>query len=107
MWIRSQKGAKLINANNFGVIERSGSYYRFKYPYCIETMMENVSIYLGEYSTMKKALKVLDMIEEQINLTEEYRTQGEDVIESENSVARKSRLVRFVFQMPQDSEVEE
>lgn len=84
MWIRSQKETKLIKTNNFRVIERSGGYYRFKYPYCIETIMENDSIYLGEYSTMKKALKVLDMIQKILN--NEFLTLN-------------------VFQMPKDSEV--
>ena len=84
MWIRSQKEAKLIEVNNFRVIERSES-YSIKYPYIIETIIENDSIYLGEYSTMKKALKVLDMIQKFLD----------------------NEFLARVFQIPQDDEVEE
>lgn len=82
MWIRSQNEKALINTNNFKVVERSGS-SMFKYPYCIETRTENGFIYLGEYSTMKKALKVLDEIEDTL-----YCLNG-------------------FYQMPEDNEVEE
>lgn len=98
LWVRSQDKKTLVKVDVVELLNYENSIVAY-------TSIKVVD--LGKYSTQEKALKVLDMIVEQINLTEEYRTQGEDVIESENSVARKSRLVRFVFQMPQDDEVEE
>ena len=98
MWIKSQDKKTLVKVDMVELLNYENSIVAY-------TSIKVAN--LGKYSTEEKAMKVLDMIEEQINLTEEYRTQGEDVIESENSVARKSRLVRFVFQMPKDDEVEE
>lgn len=98
MWILAQDKKTLVKVDVVELLNYENSIVAY-------TSIKVVD--LGKYSTQEKALKVLDMIVEQINLTEEYRTQGEDVIESENSVARKSRLVRFVFQMPQDNEVGE
>lgn len=102
MWILAQDKKLLINCEYFYICSRKPYYESTRYIITTEKELD-----LGKYSTIEKAMEVLNMIEEQINLTEEYRTQGEDVIESKNFVARKSRLVRFVFQMPQDDEVEE
>lgn len=98
LWVRSQDKKTFVKLDMVELLNYENSIVAY-------TSIKVVD--LGKYSTQEKAMKVLNMIEEQINLTEEYRTQGEDVIESENSVARKSRLVRFVFQIPQDDEVEE
>ena len=73
IWIRSQDKETIMNCNELGIV--------FK---------DNKSIYsngyvLGTYSSRKKALKVLDMIQSFIN----------------------NELIRdyMVFQMPQDDEV--
>ena len=55
---------------------------------------------LAKYSTEEKALKVLDMIQEKINQQEEFKAQGE-----ERRGTSYRRMIEFVFQMPQDSEV--
>lgn len=50
---------------------------------------------IGEYKTFQKAIKVLDMIQEQYDNLNMYHNNPEDV------------YVKAVFQMPQDLEVEE
>ena len=76
MWIRSQYKEILTNCNVFYIDEINSSY----------TIEGNIGV-LGSYSTKEKAMKVLDMLEEQI-----------DYYSKENFY--------IVFQMPLDSEVE-
>lgn len=104
MWIRSQNEMELIKVNNFRVIKRSGS-SMFKCPYCIETRTPNEFMYLGEYSTIKKALKVLDMIVNYINsggkmfVTDQHKTDF--------GMSAVYEKILGVFQMPKDDEVKE
>ena len=91
MWIRSQNKDKLININN---------HFEIDYAECYGIWGDNAL--LGIYSTKEKALKVLDEIEEMINLQDEYKAQGEDRNDG------TKRLIKFIYQMPQDiNEVEE
>ena len=57
---------------------------------------------IARYSTEEKALKVLDYLQEIIDQQEEFKAQGED---RRNNTSYR-RMIKFVFQMPTDEEVE-
>lgn len=89
MWVRSQNRNVLINANEVRIV--------YEYTYCIICdSYDGEYYYLGEYYTKEKALKVMDMIEEEIIKCEAMITV--------DSVPFCDRKV--VFQLPADSEVE-
>lgn len=90
MWIRSQDMYHLIDAKNIWI----DFFHGFKI--CCETKCKENSLYtiLGRYSTEKKALKVMDMIEDTILKCEAMRTGYAEY-----------DFGAFVFDMPQDSEV--
>lgn len=81
IWIRSQNKEKLVNVNEIeiGIIHEIVFYD-----------ISGDNIFLGDYSTIEKALKVLDMIETHLEELE-YKFSNREV----------------VFQMPQDDEVKE
>ena len=89
MWIRSQDKTKLIKAE---FIRISGNEI-------VATCSDIPATKIGEYSSQEKALKVLDMIEDRINQNEEFAAQGE----RDHGYIR---LIKFVYQMPLDSDVE-
>ena len=78
MWIRSQHGRFLTDCNYFEV-------EKFHEKYCVTTLSNrsNISVSLGIYSSEKKALKVLDEIQN-----------------------RTEYLCSKAYQMPQDEDVE-
>ena len=91
MWIRSQDKKQLVNANDLYIETRGEGY-------SISTGKGND---LGLYSGEDKAIKVLDMIQDfeirhQANLLLAIYQESNDNAEE-----------NMVFQMPQDSEVEE
>lgn len=90
MWIKGQNGEILINANNVRIVHESLSYN------IVCDLYSGEYYYLGHYSTKEKALKVMDMIEEEIIKCEAMITV--------DSVSFYDRKV--VFQLPADSEVE-
>ena len=79
MWIRTQDKRRLIKCVVFEVSQEIPTIFSYT---------TNGGFSLGEYSTQKKALKVLDMIEKQIN-----HFSGTSIVNIP------------VFQMPQDEEV--
>ena len=88
MWIRTQDKEMIMNCNAVGIgLEE-------------QTTIWSGGYVLGTYSTKEKALKVLDMIEDRINQNEEFAAQGE------RNAYGTIRLMKFVYQMPLDSEVE-
>lgn len=88
MWIRTQDKETIMNCNAVGIgLEE-------------QTTIWSGGYVLGTYSTKEKALKVLDMIEDQINMAEEFTAQGE------RNAWGTIRLTKFVYQMPLDSDVE-
>lgn len=95
MWIRSQNKEMLINENNIRIISDSRSYY------IICDFYDGDYYYLGEYSTKEKALKVMDMIHDQIMLGS---LKYEDIKSNDNT--QQWLKSEFVFQMPKDEEVE-
>lgn len=88
MWIRTQDKEMIINCSDVEIgLEEQTTIWCGGYV-------------LGTYSTKEKALKVLDMIEDQINMTEEFAAQGE------RNAWGSTRLTKFVYQMPLDSDVD-
>jgi hypothetical protein len=82
MWVRSQDKTILLKAN---YVRKNGSF--------IEAVHSDMGFTLiGKYSTEKKALKVLDMIQQWINDIEYAKT------------TQKYRAF-YVFEMPQENEV--
>ena len=90
MWIRSQSKTRLIKTDYIIVNETD---------ILATPNSDSFLITIGEYSSQEKALKVLDMIQSQINMNEEFAAQGEE--HNNGSI----RLLKFVYQMPLDSEV--
>lgn len=83
MWVRTQDKEKLLKVDFFELDETR--------IYC--NIADNGGynyVFLGQYSTKEKALKVLDMIQEHIN----------------NMYIGLADYMGKPFQMPQDSEVE-
>ena len=94
MWVRSQNKEILINANSFRIMEDFNSY-------CIVyDFYDGELYYLGEYSTKEKAMKVMDMIHDQIMLGS---LKYEDVKSNDNT--QQWLKSEFVFQMPKDEEM--
>lgn len=96
MWIRSQRGKFFTDCDYFEV-------EKFHEQYSVITLSNrsNISVALGIYSSEKKALKVLDEIQDAIEDTGFYRIDniGHGTYALANGVQ--------VYQMPQDEEVEE
>lgn len=95
MWIRSQNREVLINANSVRFARESNSYN------ILCDFYDGDYYYLGEYSTKEKALKVMDMIHDQIMLGS---LKYEDIKSNDNT--QQWLKSEFVFQMPKDEDVE-
>ena len=89
MWIRSQDRKSLIYADRICI--------KSVYSYEIYQQDENGTITLGIYSNEQKALKVMDMIEDRIRLSEMFKLHIYEPL---------NRTDQFVFQLPKDDEVE-
>lgn len=101
MLIRSQDKKLLSQLSNIEIVER---HKRTKYGekvatgYAVYLIGEsNTELFIGVYSTEEKAIKVLDMICEEYQHNERCRARCEE----------DGTIPLYVFQMPQDSEVEE
>ena len=93
MWIRSQNKEVLINANGVRIV--------YEDTYCIVCdYYDGELYYLGEYSTKEKALKVMDMIHNQIMLGS---LKYEDI--KSNDDTKQWLKSEFVFQIPEDEEL--
>lgn len=95
MWIRSQNERLLVNVNDicfYKMKKDSKTIYQFRcYGYGDDYYI------LGEYSKEEKALKVVDMIHNQIMLGS---LKYEDVKSNDNT--QQWLKSEFVFQMPKD-----
>lgn len=91
MWIRSQDKEDLRNVNEIEIIKYDCEKY---------TTIQGNGCHLGAYLSRKKALKVLDEIQDAIEDTYYYRIDnvGHGAYVLANGVQ--------VYQMPQDDEVE-
>lgn len=88
MIIRSQDKKGIVNFNNIDSMWFVGGQIQYF------NGAENSKGVLAEYSSKEKAIKVLDMICEQYQYTQECKCGGIGLYKPE-----------FVFQMPEDSEV--
>lgn len=94
LWIRIQDKEMLMNCNAVGIgLEDDKSIYSNGYV-------------LGTYSTKEKALRVLDMIQTRICSIKKLELIGNILNVSSPSEIAFNEEDKFVFQMPQDSEVE-
>lgn len=93
MWIRTQDKRRLVKCVLFEIGLEKPTIFGYA---------KSGGVILGEYSSKEKALKVLDEIEKTLNQIEEYQAQGEIRRGSE-----MTRLIKFVYQMPQDDEVKQ
>lgn len=99
IWVRSQDKEQLVETSNFSIADKTrnnvfGDVLEV-IGYTIDCDLLDTTIELGEYSTKEKALKVMDMIQEEISHIQcLYPAGGYNPI-----------LVKKAFQMPQDDEV--
>ena len=94
MWIRSQNERVLVNVNDICFYKVNKNIYQIRcYGY------GNYYI-LGEYSTEEKAMKVMDMIHNQIMLGS---LKYEDI--KSNDDTKQWLKSEFVFQIPEDEEL--
>ena len=89
MWIRSQNKELLVDTKTLGIKHEVADFCQILFK-----EFSDQYIVLGEQSTTEKALKVLDMIQEEI----EY---GNKTIKKEKHELHTNQ----VFQMPQNDEV--
>ena len=89
MWIRTQDKKHLVQCKGFSIVNN--------------TIIGEYGEWLGAYSTEEKALKVLDMIQKRICDIEGMRLK---VIMLNGDNRHIFITEGYVFQMPQDSEVE-
>ena len=97
MIVRSQNKKAIVNLNNIDTIEVRDCQIRY---YCGGT--ETVGL-LGQYSTEEKAVKVLDMIQEEYG--KHVYGQGGQMATANYYVPPFAFTPPKTFQMPQDSEV--
>lgn len=102
MWIRSQDKEKLVKCDCFD-IACHGEVYEI---YSNYRMQYDNEIYdtLGFYSTMQKAIKVLDKIVAQMELCTETKIQIKSYSKGSDWDTCE-RVATVIFQMPQDDEV--
>lgn len=99
MLIRSQNKEILVNFNVSAGIEIAGGTTKT----VITSYITGCSYLLGEYSTKAKAIKVLDMIQEAYS---EYQIMLNFSVSYLHEFKEKTDGFA-IFQMPEDSEVEE
>lgn len=95
MWIRSQDRTDLLEVNEISIIETIDNGYPIL----------SGGLEIGRYSTKEKALKVMDMIQEYIELSNNIGKKEFDVY---CSCGRKNKVIyeyNEMFQMPRDYEV--
>lgn len=114
MLIRSQDKEILVNFNVSAGIEIAEGTTKT----VVTSYITGCSYLLGEYSTKKKAIKVLDMLQEAcadaelvpITVPNIGKTFAEAPPSKENELLaetiEKALMNKMVFQMPEDSEVE-
>ena len=114
MLIRSQNKEVLVNFNVSAGIEIAEGTTKT----VITSYITGCSYLLGEYSTKKKAIKVLDMLQEAcadaelvpMTVPNIGKTFAEAPPSKENELLaetiEKALMNKMVFQMPEDSEVE-
>lgn len=98
MIIRSQDKKNIVNFNNIDTIDVRDKQVRYFANGGVETMGV-----LGTYSTEEKAIKVLDMIQQEYG--KHLYSQGGQMATADIYIQPFVFIPPKVFQMPQDSEV--
>ncbi len=96
MWVRSQDRSILTNARHFEITEYEIGYVG---NYIIFSNNDSNEIAVAKYSSRKKAMKVMDMLEKHINKSNNYYNQYNGEC---NTIATQEIKV---FQFPKDEEV--
>lgn len=91
IWIRSQDKDDLFYAKIVEICERKNDY---------DVLLNGIE--KGRYSSKEKAIKVIDMINEKIEMNEAIKIIGNIGL---NYLESNGIHYNFVFQMPQDDEV--
>lgn len=103
MWVRSQNKKVLVASDYVEIIQLA----RSDNSYCDECQIvakkNGEYITLGSYSTKEKAIKALDELQEMIDHQEEFKAQGENRHDDNSYI----RMIKFVFQMPLDEDLED
>ncbi len=95
MLIRSQNKKRIANFNNCNLVTIN--------PNCTYVNITIDGIVIGTYSTEEKAIKVLDMIQDEY--AKHFYSQGGQMATANYYVPPFAFVPPKVFQMPQDSEV--
>ena len=110
MLIRSQDKRMIVNFDNICTV----SAYPEKHSEDIYVEDGTGSLMVGRYSTKAKAMKVLDMIQEAyadeklVDYTKYLQRKEIEKMDDSTILALRNELMKkAVFQMPEDSEVEE
>lgn len=88
MWIRSQSLLTLANFECLKIRQYGSKEF---------AIVGEGDIILGKYSTEKKAMKVMDMIEDRIRLSEMFKLHIYEPL---------NRTDQFMFQLPNDEDIE-
>lgn len=110
MLIRSQDKRMIVNFDNICTVSASPE----KHSEDIYVEDGTGSLMVGRYSTKAKAMKVLDMIQEAyadeklVDYTKYLQRKEIEKMDDSTILALRNELMKkAVFQMPEDSEVEE
>ena len=110
MLIRSQNKRMIVNFDNICTVSASPE----KHSEDIYVEDGTGSLMVGRYSTKEKAMKVLDMIQEAyadeklVDYTTYLQQKEIEKMDDSTILAIRNELMKkAVFQMPEDSEVEE
>ena len=98
MIIRSQNKTSIVNLDNIDCIYYSNIENE------IIAFNGEIKSHIGEYSTEEKAIKVLDMIQEEYG--KHYYGQGGQMATADIYIQPFAFIPPKVFQMPSDEEVE-
>lgn len=103
IWIRSQKGTSLVEVSHVKICEALSNGKVSGYTIDYDT--PDATFELGKYSTKEKALKVMDLIQERIVRIKTVKLL-ENKIPNEIISVIGNKIDEYVFQMPQDDEVQ-
>lgn len=92
LWIRSQNRESLVKVNNVFI------YYEFEKQYVIQSQDNiNISYRLGKYKTKKRAIEVLDEIQEYLE-----RECRKEEIDFEMNGVQHSSMRYAIYEMPKE-----
>lgn len=102
MWVRSQNKERLINVDTLEIQKVPKDYYNDNY------RITGNGLSIGTYTTKAKALKVLDMMQDQINFIKTSELKNITALETRylyDYRSKKHFKNSFIFEMPQEEEL--